>query len=295
MDPIQWYQDPKEWLSDLRGHASHVIPEPKRLLSWLVTQHQILTLAKHPSTSSLWFKLTSHPFAVWGAALAQGRVVITCPEVDGTVEDSLDRFTVPIRQMDLAVFHQRFEPQTLIATPQLLKYLGAKGTALTKQTAWWRPHWTKIAPIDPALSFRRAQESDRKLVIQFAEAFSQDLGSKDVGTATRVEAVGWLNRNRLLLFEKNGRAIGMAAFSGEYQDQAAGSLTRVSLVFVEASERHRGIGTAILHSLAAECVPERKNLVLFSDATSAQATRFYSRGGFSPLGSITEFKVKTTG
>lgn len=290
MDPIQWYQDPKEWLSDMRQHASSIIPEPKRLLSWLVTQHQILTLAKHPSTSSLWFKLASQPFAVWGAALAQGRVVLACPEVDGFDSDTVDAFTIPIRQIDLAVFDQRFEPQTLIATPQLLKYMNTKGTPLTRQTAWWRPHWAKIPPIDPDLGLRRAQESDRKLVIQFADAFSQDLK-----TDARVEAVGWLNRNRLLLFEKEGRAIGMAAFSGEYQDPAAGSLTRVSLVFVESSRRHQGIGTAILHSLAAECVPERKNLVLFSDATNKAATNFYSRGGFSPLGSITEFKVKTTG
>lgn len=297
MDPIQWYQDPKVWLSDLRDHAGAVMPSSKSLLSWIVTQHQILTLAKYPSTSSLWFKLTSQPFAVWGAALAQGRVVLACPEIDGSSEtpgegtaSQSPKPTPTIRPVDLAVFIQRFEPQVVIVTPQLIKFLTLKGSSITKQTSWWRPHWTKISPIDPALSFRRAQESDRKLVIQFAESFSQDLG-----TDARAEAIGWLNRSRLLLFEKSGRAFGMAAFSGEYQDPAAGSLTRVSLIYVEPAKRRHGVGTAILHSLAAECVPEKKNLVLFSDATNEAATRFYSRAGFVPLGTLAEFKVKTTG
>lgn len=288
MDPIQWYQDPKEWLSELRNHAGSVMPESKTLLSWLVTQHQILTLARHPSSSSLWFKLASQPYAVWGAALAQGRLVLACPEIDIPTEGKKSPLT--IRPLDLAVFDQRFEPQVLIATPQLLNYLSAKGSMLTRQTSWWRAHWTKISPIDPDLSFRRAQESDRKLVIQFADAFSLD-----IKTDARAEAIGWLNRSRLLLFEKSGKTLGMAAFSGEYQDSHVGSLTRVSLIYVEPNSRRRGIGTAILHSLAAECVPDRKSLVLFSDATNEAATRFYSQSGFLSLGTLTEFKVKTTG
>lgn len=288
MDPIQWYQDPKEWLSELRSHAGSVMPESKSLLSWLVTQHQTLTLARHPSSSSLWFKLGSQPHPIWGAALAQGRLVLACPEIDS--QNEIETSPLKIRPLDLAVFNQRFEPQVLIATPQSLNYLPAKGSILTQQKSWWRAHWTKLAPIDPDLSFRRAQESDRKLVIQFADTFSLDLK-----TDARAETIGWLNRSRLLLFEKSKKTIGMAAFSGEYQDSHVGSLTRVSLIYVEPHYRHRGIGTAILHSLAAECVPDRKSLVLFSDATSHAATRFYSRSGFLPLGTLTEFKVKTTG
>jgi GNAT superfamily N-acetyltransferase len=285
MDPIQWYQDPKEWLSDLREHAEAQLPEAQLLLSWLVTQHQILTLAKYPSTSSLWFKLNSQPFAIWGAALSQGRLVLACPEID-----VLGQASQSFNPIIASIFKQRFEPQVLIATPQLNAFMTFKGSDESRQTSWWRPHWTRISPIAPDLHLRRAQESDRKLVLAFAEAFSSELQ-----TDARAEAMGWLNRHRLLLFEKNQVALGMAALSGEYQDDKVGSLTRVSLVFVVSEARGKGTGTAILNSIAAECVSEKKNLVLFSDTTNEAATKFYSRCGFVSMGALTEFRVKTTG
>jgi len=270
---------------------------------WLAVQHQVLTLAKvnagTKNPSSLWFtlgrgasNLAPRPSRIWGVALPSQRVVLTCPEID--FQDSPPHYP-PVDHTMREFMIQRFQPKQVIATPDFVKSFEISTSAVTRQTAWWRNPLARAEITNERLSLRRCGEADRKQIALWADQFS-----KETKTYARDEALEWLNRSRLLIFETSvqriKKAIGMAAFSGEFEDSQFGRLARISLVFVEPSFRGNGYGSEILNLMAMEAtIDEISGVILFSDTANPKAHRFYSVAGFSPLGEIAEFNVKTTG
>lgn len=304
MDPIEWHPQPSLWLDQLMEHVDLLYAfHPSDRRRWLAVQHQVLTLAKvnagTKTPSSLWFTLSRgatksapKPSRIWGVALPSKRVALTCPEFDFL--DSPARY--PPLDITLREFMiQRFEPKQVIATPDLVQSFKLSTTSVNTQTAWWRNPLARTENPVERLSLRRGSEADRKQIARWAEQFS-----KETETNARDEALQWLNRGRLLIFETtiNGgkKPIGMAAFSGEFDDSQFGRLARVSLVFVEPSFRGHGYGSEILNLMAMEAtIDQISGVILFSDTANPKAHRFYSGSGFSPLGEIAEFNVKTTG
>jgi len=304
MEPIEWHTQPRLWLDQLLEHVDSLYAlHPSDRRRWLAVQHQVLTLADvkagTKSLSSLWFtlgrgpsKLLPKPSRIWGVALPSQRVVLTCPEID--FQDSPVAHQ-PFDQTLREFLIQRFEPRNLIATPHLVQSLQLSTTPVTTQTAWWRNPIARTDSSIERLSFRRGGEADRKQIALWAEQFS-----KDTKTHARDEALQWLNRGRLLVFEAlhgdRRKAIGMAAFSGEFEDPQFGRLARVSLFFVDPVFRGAAYGSEILNMMSMEAkIDDISGIILFSDAAQAKAHRFYSRSGFLPLGEIAEFNVKTTG
>lgn len=300
MDPIEWHPQPRRWLDQLLAHVDSVYEShPSDRRRWLAVQHQVLTLAKTKNSSSLWFTLgrnlnhsPQRPFQIWGVALPERRIVLSCPELDFH-SPSLSHETIDETICEFLV--QRFEPKILIASPPLAEKLNFNLEVMGRQTAWWRNPHSRWESRQQQLSMRRAIESDRKLVASWGDVFSAE-----TQTSARQESLEWLNRGRLVLFEKihesNATPVGMAAFSGEFSDRDFGRLARISLVFVDPGNRGRGLGTEILHQMALDAqIDGIAAVVLFSDSSQPKAHRFYSEAGFLPLGEIAEFKVKTTG
>jgi predicted GNAT family acetyltransferase len=218
--------------------------------------------------------------------------VLTCPEID--FQDSPPHYP-PVDHTMREFMIQRFQPKQVIATPDFVKSFEISTSAVTRQTAWWRNPLARAEITNERLSLRRCGEADRKQIALWADQFS-----KETKTYARDEALEWLNRSRLLIFETSvqriKKAIGMAAFSGEFEDSQFGRLARISLVFVEPSFRGNGYGSEILNLMAMEAtIDEISGVILFSDTANPKAHRFYSVAGFSPLGEIAEFNVKTTG
>lgn len=305
MEPIEWHTQPRLWLDQLLEHVDHLYAfHPSDRRRWLAVQHQVLTLADvkagTKSSSSLWFTLGRNstktgprPSRIWGVALPSQRIVLTCPEMDFHDSPAVHQ---PLDQTLREFMLQRFEPKQVIATPHLVKSLQLSSTTTTTtQTAWWRNPLARTEISIERLTFRRAGEADRKQIALWAEQFS-----KETKTYARDEALQWLNRGRLLIFETlvgdRRKPVGMAAFSGEFADPQFGRLARISLVFVDAAFRGSHYGSEILSLMAIEAkIDDIAGVILFSDTEQAKAHRFYSRSGFLPLGEIAEFNVKTTG
>ncbi|MBN8539612.1 MAG: GNAT family N-acetyltransferase [Deltaproteobacteria bacterium] len=307
MEPIEWHTHPGLWLDQLMEHVDllYTFHRSDRR-RWLAVQHQVLTLAKvnagAKNPASLWFTLgrgatksAQRPSRIWGVALPSQRVVLTCPEID--FQDLPSQYPQVDNILREFMF-QRFQPKHVIATPDFVKSLKITSSTVTHQTAWWRTPLARTnVTIDTIerLSLRRCTEADRKQIASWAEQFS-----KETNTRARDEALEWLNRRRLLIFEISGQSgkkpIGMAAFSGEFEDSQFGRLARISLVFVDSIFRGDGYGSEILNLMAMEAtIDEISGVILFSDSANPKAHRFYSRSGFSPLGEIAEFNVNTTG
>lgn len=304
MEPIEWHTQPRLWLDQLMEHVDRLyVFHPSDRRRWLAVQHQVLTLADVKAGTktaySLWFtlgrsptKALPSPSRIWGVALPSQRVVLTCPEID--FPDSPAAYQ-PIDQTLREFMIQRFEPKHVIGTPHLMKSLKLFTASTTTQTAWWRNPLARTDILNERLTFRRGVEADRKQIALWAEQFS-----KETKTQARDEALQWLNRGRLLIFETligdRRKPVGMAAFSGEFEDPQFGRLARISLVFVDPTFRGRQYGSEILSLMTMEAMIDHiAGIILFSDTEQAKAHRFYSRSGFLPLGEIAEFNVNTTG
>lgn len=296
MEPIEWHTQPRLWLDQLLRHVDSLYSfHPSDRRRWLAVQHQVLTLANAKSASSLWFTLGRNPsesrpqpFRIWGVALPARKIVLTSPEMDFAEAPAAHQpFDRTLREFLI----QRFEPRHVIATPNLIATLQLLAGSITTQTAWWRSPLARTEVRQERLSLRRAIESDRKQVARWAEVFS-----KETKTQARDEALAWLSRGRLLLFENLGKPVGMAAFTGEFEDQTFGRLARISLVFVDPSHRQFGFGAEILNLMSMEAqIDGISGIILFSDSSQPKAHRFYARSGFQPLGEVSEFNVNTTG
>lgn len=303
---LHWLERPQAWLD----HAQTFIGE------WggLVSHHQLLTLAKRAERqvghSILWFAVNDEsksPLLI-GAVLPGDRVALL---IQSSRPDALNDDLVSFLKSKLQI-------RSVMGKRSDLARLGFKikddsSAILERQLAWgkrlsqfvnatsFKGHRGHDATAPHTLTSRRALEGDRSIVNRWSKVFANETGASV--ESTTFEAGEWMKRGRLIVFEISSEAplaVGMAAFSGEYTDTKFGRSCRLSLLFVDPIYRGRGLGHSAVEAIEQEARIENANgLILYSDATSERAHRFYSSLGFKAADEWLEvesgFNVKTTG
>lgn len=297
------------WLDRSQTWLDQIEPLVSASWNWLVSHHQLLTLAKRAERqaglSVLWFSVLgpNKTAVAFGARLPADRVALVSTTVDAKLGLGHD-FSAFLRS--------KMKISSVMGAHSDLTRLGFTTTEIIeRQHAWGKRLASVATPTIPrrdsfatALSSRRAGETDRALLARWAKLFAieTDPGATSIAS-TELEVAEWMKRGRLLLFETStpsARPIAMAALSGDYTDRKFGRSCRLSLLFVDPIYRGRGYGRLAVEAIEHEARLENASgLVLYSDSQNERIKRFYSDLGFALsddwLEVDTGFNVNTTG
>lgn len=295
---LLWLDRPQAWLERL---APLLPQDPPAAWSWLVSHHQLLTLAKRSERevglSTLWFAVVeADRTLLLGAALPGHRVALVPPAATSELGVLTDDQRRALRDF----LQGRLKVESVMGAETALREFdflsgAARHRVLEKQTSWGK-RLTNVATEKPGsrrapMMARRAGELDRPTINRWARGFATDTKLDPDETTTEVSE--WLRRGRLLIFETD-RPVGMLALSGEYTDSDFGRLCRLSLIYIDPIYRGRGYGADMMNAVENEVRMENANaLILYSDPENARTKRFYSSLGFVP--SADWIEVRTSG
>lgn len=300
---LHWLDRPQTWLNQLS-------PSKDVEWSWLVSHHQLLTLAKRAERqvglSILWFSVTDQTKSsiALGALLPGDRVALIAQDVNHA--DDAKQFRSYLKT--------KIKIGSVMGTRSDLVKLGFvaepfnTAESIERQISWGKR--LTLTPVaaptktvsdfstspDYRLTSRRASEADRALLGRWGKIFASETDATTEGTS--LEVAEWLKRGRLLIFENAVRPIGMAALSGEYTDRKFGRSCRLSLLFVDPIHRGRGCGRQAVEAIEHEARLENASgLVLYSIASNPRIKNFYSDLGFKESDEWIEvgLSVSTTG
>lgn len=141
---------------------------------------------------------------------------------------------------------------------------------------------------DSPLLFRRATRNDVSAIVRMLA--DDPLGSKREhfanplpdGYYTAFDAIAADSRNELIVAERDGRIIGTLQLTFiPYLNHQGSWRALIESVHVDANERNRGVGGALMRHAIARAQERGCRIVqLTTDKTRADARRFYEKLGF---------------
>jgi predicted GNAT family acetyltransferase len=247
--------------------------------------------------------------------IAQGAAHFDEPMYFATVEDGGRVTGAAIRTPPFQLHLSRMDPGVLpLLASDVMAALGAipavvGETALSRAFAeeWSRItgltyhvgmetrifQLTAVRPVKEASgSFRRAQEGDRDLLVEWMEAFHSEALGHSVSHSDRERVASEVELDLrggprgLYLWEDDGAPVSMAGYSGPTPNGI-----RVLGVYTPPRLRGRGYATTCVAALSRRLLEGgRKFVFLFTDLTNPTSNHIYQEIGYEPVCDVTEYR-----
>ncbi len=139
----------------------------------------------------------------------------------------------------------------------------------------------------PAGSFRKADEGDQGLLIGWTDSLTSEVRiAENVDSATIVRDA--IRRERLYLWEDDGRPVSMAAWSGKTPNGV-----RIIFVYTPRELRNRGYATACVAELTRRQLATGSSFCwLYTDLSSAAAPNIFKKIGYWPVSDVAEYSFR---
>jgi predicted GNAT family acetyltransferase len=169
--------------------------------------------------------------------------------------------------------------------------------------------WSKLSGVAPALAmrlrihetrrvnesalgsptgrFRAATASDCDLLVAWTDALALEVRiPEEVNSAAVVGSA--IQRSRLYVWEDNGQAVSMAAWTGKTPNGV-----RIILVYTPRELRGKGYATACVAELTRQQLSKGSVFCwLYTDLSSAAAPNIFKKIGYWPVSDVSEYYLK---